>query len=352
MTITIGLMGFGRIGRNIFRIVHDREDIRVGAISDVADPEALTYLLRYDTILGRFPDLVSYLPEPGREDLGYLYTVGKEVPVLTGTEWQNPGQVDWRPYGVDYVVEATGRDRPVSVYRKHIEQGARRVVLCVPPSDHPDRSIVYGVNHDQLTPKDEIISNASCTAHAAAPVLKILHGAFGIEEAHFTAVHAFSSVQRLADVPASELRLSRAAAQNIVPADTNAARVLDEVLPELKGRISASALRVPVPNGSVVDMTIQFARDVSIDRINEVVRTAAAGPYRDIVEYAEDPIVSTDVTRSTHSATFDALATMVLGARHAKAIVWFDNSWAYSHRVVDLLMQCAAQDGLNGRADQ
>jgi len=348
MSITIGLMGFGRIGRNIFRILHDRDDVRIGAISDIADHGALAYLLRYDTILGRFPDLVTYRPDPdpnpGKK--GHIYTVGKEIRFLSEP---GPGDVDWSRYGADYVIEATGKDRPVSDYRKHLDMGAKRVILCVPPTGEPDRSIVYGVNHEELKESDTIVSNASCTAHAAAPILKILDRAFGIELAHLTAVHAFTSVQRLADVPAGELRLSRAAALNIVPAGTNAASVLDTVLPELAGKLGASALRVPVANGSVVDITIQFGSDVSVDRINDVVRTAAAGPYKGIVEFADDPIVSADVESSTYSATFDSLATMVLDHRQAKVISWFDNSWAYSHRVVDLIWHCAAQDGLVGR---
>lgn len=351
MTITIGLMGFGRIGRNIFRIVHDRDDVRIGAISDIADHEALAYLLRYDTILGRFPDLVTYRadPDPNPQKRGHIYTVGKEIRFLSEAD---PGDVDWSRYGVDYVIEATGKDRPVDEYRKHVEKGAKRVFLCVPPTGEPDRSIVHGVNHDELQPKDTIVSNASCTAHASAPILKILDSAFGIDYAHMTAVHAFTSVQRLADVPAGELRLSRAAALNIVPADTNAASVIDTVLPELAGRVRASALRVPVANGSVVDLTIQFKSEVSVERINDVVRTAAAGPYKGIVEYARDPIVSVDVESTTYSAVFDSLATMVLDKRQAKVISWFDNSWAYSHRVVDLMWHSAAQDGLDGRGSK
>jgi len=339
VTVTIGLMGFGRIGRNLFRILYDRSDVRIGVISDIADPEALTYLLRFDTLLGRFPDLVSYKD-------GYLYSVGKEFPFIQGAD---PGDVDWRAYGVDYVVEATGRDRPRDQLLKHMACGARRVLLCVPPADPPDRSIVYGVNHDQLQPGDRIISNASCTAHCAAPILRVLNDVFGVAHAHLSVVHAFSSIQRLADVPADELRLSRAAAENIVPADTNAGHVLDSVLPELAGRVSATALRVPVANGSIVDMTIWFERDISVERINEVMRTAAAGPYRHVLEYAADPIVSSDVIGSHFSSVFDSLATMALGARQAKIIAWFDNSWAYTNRLVDLIRHCAEQDEHMGR---
>lgn len=343
MPITIGLMGFGRIGRNLFRMLHDRSDVRIGVISDIADHEALTYLLRYDTILGRFPHMVKYdKTEPG---MGHLYTVGRETPFVSGAD---PGSVDWRAYGAQYVVEATGKDRPKDKLQAHVEKGARRVFLCVPPSDPPDRSVVFGVNHDQVRSSDVFISNASCTAHCAAPILKTLDQAFGIEHAHLSVVHAFSSIQRLADVPADELRLSRAAAENIVPADTNVLRVLDSVLPELAGRVSATALRVPVANGSIVDMTIRFTRDVTVARINSVMETAADGPYQEVLEYAVDPIVSSDVNSSPHSSIYDSLATIVLGARQAKIIAWFDNSWGYANRLVDLIEYCARMDGLLG----
>ena len=326
MAVNVGLMGFGRIGRNIFRLLYRNEDIRIAAISDTADPEALTYLLRYDTVLGRFPDLVTYKN-------GHLYTWGREIPMLAG---KDPGDVRWSDLGVDYVVEATGKDRSRAEMERHLEAGARRVVLCVPPRERPDISVVFGVNDKKLAAEHRIVSNASCTAHSAAPVLAALDGAYGIERAHLTSVHAYTSVQRLADVPAEDLRLSRAAAQNIVPSATSAAAVLSEVLPQLAGRISASALRVPVPNGSIVDMTLWTRRPVTRDGINEVVRTAAAGPYRQILEFMEDPIVSSDVERSPYSSVFDSLLTLVLGDRLAKVITWFDNGWGYSHRVVDL----------------
>jgi glyceraldehyde 3-phosphate dehydrogenase len=339
MRVNVGLMGFGRIGRNIFRLLHRSEDIRITAISDTADPEALFYLLRYDTVLGRFPDLVTFKN-------GHLYTWGREIPLLAG---KNPGDVPWLDLGVDYVVEATGRDRSRAEVEKHLAAGARRVVLCVPPREQPDISVVFGVNDDQLKAEHRIVSNASCTAHSAAPVLAALDDAFGIERGHLTSVHAYTSVQRLADVPAEDLRLSRAAAQNIVPSATNAAAVLEQVLPQLAGKIRAAALRVPVPNGSIVDMTLWTRRAVTRDGINEVVRTAAAGPYRQILEFQEDPIVSSDVEHSPYSSVFDSLATLVLGSHLAKVITWFDNGWGYSHRVVDLLQRFAELDGLGAR---
>lgn len=327
MPLTLGLSGFGRIGRNLFRLLYTSDDIRIGAVSDIADPEALVYLLRYDTMLGRFPDRVAWKN-------GRLSTPGGEIPMISGKDAQSPR---WGDLGVDYVIEATGRDCTRAEIEAHLAQGARRVILCVPPRERPDISVVYGVNHDRLRPEHRIVSNASCTSHCAAPLLLMLHEAFGVDRAHLTVVHAYTSTQRLADVPAEDLRLSRAAAENIVPAETNAAAVLDEVLPQLAGRLHASALRVPLPNGSLVDMTLWTGRPVTRERINDVVRAGAAGPYRGIVEFTEDPIVSSDVEGSPHSSVFDSLSTMVLGERFVKVIAWFNNGWGYSHRVLDLV---------------
>jgi glyceraldehyde 3-phosphate dehydrogenase len=338
MPVGIGLMGFGRIGRNVFRILYRSEDFRIAAISDIADPEALVYLLRYDTILGRFPDEVTYTN-------GRLYAWGREIPILQG---KDPGDVRWSDLGADYVIEATGRARSRAEVDGHLSAGARRVLLCVPPREKPDLSVVYGVNDDQLRPEHRVVSNASCTAHCAAPVLSVLHRAFGIERAHLTSIHAYTSTGRLADVPAEDLRLSRAAAENIVPTETNAAAVIEDVLPALAGRIRASALRVPVANGSIVDLTFWTAKPATREGINEVMRTAATGPYRGILEFTEDPIVSSDVTRSPYSSTFDALATTVLGENLVKAIAWFDNSWGYTHRVVDLLRKFSEMDATGG----
>ncbi len=334
MPVTVGLMGFGRIGRNLFRILYRDADARIGAISDIADPEVLVYLLRYDSILGRFPELVTFKN-------GHVYTWGREIPLLRG---KDPGDVPWSDLGVDYVVEATGRDRSRSEIERHLQAGARRVILCVPPRERPDISVVYGVNDDRLRPEHRIVSNASCTAHCAAPVLAALEGAYGIERVHLTTVHAYTSTQRLADVPADDLRLSRAAAENIVPGETNAAAVLEEILPSLAGRIRASALRVPLPNGSLVDLTLWTRRPISRDGVNEVVRTAAAGPYRHVLEFMDDPIVSSDVETSPFSSVFDSLATLVLGDDLLKAIAWYNNGWSYAHRVVDLLHRFEAMD--------
>ncbi len=330
----VALMGFGRIGRNLFRILYGRDDIRIAAISDVADHRSLEYLLRFDTILGRFPDEVSI-----RE--GHLYVRGRQIPMLSAAA---PGDVAWGDLGIDVVVEATARPRTRPELERYLERGARRVVLCARPQDPPDITVVIGVNDDRLEARHRIVSNASCTAHCAAPLIKILHDAFGIARAFFTTVHAYTNQQRLADVPAEDRRRGRAAAENIIPQETNSAAVVMELLPELRGRIAGMAMNVPVPNGSVVDLVAWHDRPVTVTAVNEVVRTAAAARWGGVVHYEDDPIVSSDIVRSPYSSTFDSLATMVLEGRVSKTLAWYDNGWGYAHRVVDLIQRFARLD--------
>ena len=328
MATTIGLMGFGRIGRNLFRILYQSEDIKLAAISDIADHKALEYLLRFDTILGPFPDEVSI-----REN--NLYVVGRQIPMLSEKE---PGDVPWGDLGVDIVVEATARNRSRQEFEKHLEQGARRVILCVPQKTPPDITVVMGVNDNQLKPEHRIVSNASCTAHCAAPVIKILHEAFGIKRAFLSTVHAYTNQQRLADVPSEDKRRGRAAAENIIPQETNAAQVVTELIPDLAGRLTGASMNVPVPNGSVVDLVCWHEKPVTKVAINEVIRTAAAtDKWRGILHYEDDPIVSSDIIRSTYSSTFDSQATIVQKKNVSKTLAWYDNGWGYTHRVVDLI---------------
>jgi glyceraldehyde 3-phosphate dehydrogenase len=328
MATTIGLMGFGRIGRNLFRILYQSEDIKLAAISDIADHKALEYLLRYDTILGPFPDEVSI-----REN--NLYVVGRQIPMLSEKE---PGDVPWGDLGVDIVVEATAQNRSRQEFEKHLEQGARRVILCVPQKTPPDITVVMGVNDNQLKPEHRIVSNASCTAHCAAPVVKILHEAFGIKRAFLSTVHAYTNQQRLADVPSEDKRRGRAAAENIIPQETNAAQVVTDLIPDLAGRLTGASMNVPVPNGSVVDLVSWHEKPVTQVAINEVMRTAAASAkWRGILNYEDDPIVSSDIIRSTYSSTFDSQATMVQKENVSKTLAWYDNGWGYTHRVVDLI---------------
>jgi len=323
----VGLMGLGRIGRNLVRILHEADDVRLAVISDPADHAGLEYLLRYDTILGRFP-----VPVALRD--GHLHVGERQIAML---DKENPGDVPWTELGVDVVIEATGRHRSRVELERHLAAGARRVILCAPPLDPPDITVVTGVNDDALRPEHRIVSNGSVTAHAAGPVLKILHRAFGIERAFLSAVHAYTSQLRLADVPAEDMRTGRAAAENIIPQSTHVADMLMELLPPLQGRLTGMALNVPVSNGSVVDLTCWHERPVSVHAINEAMRTAAGAEWKGIVAYEDGPIVSADIRLSPYSSTFDSLATMVIGDRLSKTLSWYDNGWGYARRAVDLI---------------
>jgi len=330
--VKIGLAGFGRVGRSVLRILYAREDLRVVAISDIADPKGLEYLLRFDTNLGRFPDPVSI------QD-GWLYAAGRRIRMLSG---EKPGDVPWGELGVDVVVEATARYRGRAEQEQYLAAGAKRVILCVPPTDPPDLTFVPGVSDHLLARQHHIVSNASCTAHAAAPVVRILADAFGIERAFLTVVHAYTNQQRLADVPDEDMRRGRAAAENIIPQETNAGQVIVELIPELAGRLSAAAMNVPVANGSVVDLVCWHREEVTTAAINELMRTAAGSArWKKSLGYEAEPIVSSDVAKSPFSAVFDSLATMVLAGRVSKTLSWFDNVWGYAHRVVELIERLA-----------
>ncbi len=332
--VRVALVGLGRIGRNLLRILYRDEEIRIAAIDEIADPEGVEYLTRFDTILGPFPEELSI-----RE--GHMYVVGRQIPMLST---RSPGESPWDELGVDIVIAATGRPRSRDELEQHLACGAKRVIFCSPPSEPPDITVVMGVNDDQLEPRHRIVSNGSCTAHCAAPILEILDNAFGIEQAILTTVHAYTNEQRLADVPSEDPRRGRAAAENIIPQSTNAAAVITELLPRLGGRLIAEAINVPVPNGSVVDLVCWHEREVTTTAINEVVRTAAAADWKGIVNWVDDPIVSSDVIRSSYSSTFDSAATMVMGERVSKTLAWYDNGWGYAHRVVDLVRRLAAMD--------
>ncbi len=327
-SVGVGLMGFGRIGRNLFRILYQSKAIRLAAISDIADHKALEYLLRFDTILGQFPDEVSI-----KED--HLYVAGRQIPMLSEKE---PGDVPWGDLGVDVVIEATARKWSRRKLEQHLARGAKRVILCAPPQEPPDITVVMGVNDEQLTAEHRIVSNGSCTAHCAAPIVKVLHEAFGIRRAFLSTVHAYTNQQRLADVPSEDKRRGRAAAENIIPQETDAALMVSKLIPEMEGRISGGSMNVPVPNGSVVDLVCWHEKPVTKVAINEVVRTAAStAKWREIIEYEDDPIVSSDIIRSPFSTTFDSLASMVMGDHVSKTLSWYDNGWGYAHRVVDLI---------------
>ncbi len=334
MALRIGIMGFGRIGRNVFRCAFRRSDLDFVAICDIADPEALAYLLKFDTVHGVFPEPVSLKGDK-------LFVAGKPIRVL---QERAPGDVDWGQLGVDIVIEATARYRTRPVLEKHLSAGARRVILTVPPRDAIDAVVVMGVNDHELRAEHRIVSCASCTSNALAPIAKILNDAFGIERGFVTTVHAYTNDQRLADVPHSELRRSRAAAENIIPTTTWSPLAVQRMVPELEGKLDGMAMNVPVPDGSNVDFVTLFRREVTRDEVNDVVRQAAAGRYKSIVEYCEEPIVSSDVIGNAHSAVFDGLATQVLGGNLVKTITWYDNGWGYANRVLELVVRLEELD--------
>lgn len=334
-SLTIGLVGCGRIGRCLVRLLAHHPTLRLVAIEEPAPAEAVEYLIRFDSILGRFPGTIE------RRD-GILDLDGRPVRLF---EPPADGQVRWDELGVDVVVEATGQERSRADLERHLAGGAQRVVLCSPPTEPPDRTIVFGVNDGLLSAADRIVSAASVTSACAGPVLKTLHAALGVERAFLTSVHAYSSQLRLADVPTPDMRSGRAAAENIVPQPTNADELLSELLPALAGRISGMALHVPVPNGSVADLTCWHPRPVTVEEINAAVRAACDGELAGILQYEDQPIVSTDILQTTYSGVFDSLSTMVVAGRVSKTLTFYDNAWGYSNRVVDLLLRMAAFAG-------
>jgi glyceraldehyde 3-phosphate dehydrogenase len=336
MAIRVGINGFGRIGRSVFRILADRDDMEVVAINDLFENDQLVYLLKYDTVMGVFDKTVS-------SDDDFMYVDGKKVAM---TAEKDPAQIPWGKLGVDVVVESTGVFTKREALAKHLAGGAKKVILTVPPKDEIDAMIVMGVNDEKLLPEHKIVSNASCTTNCLAPIAKILDERFGIEEGFVTTVHAYTNDQRLADVPHKDLRRSRAAAENIIPTTTGAARAVGKVLPQLKGKLDGMAMRVPVPDGSIVDLVCRLRQNATKEEINAAVREAAAGPLRQIVEYSEVPLVSTDIIGNPHSSIFDALSTHAEGDGYAKVVAWYDNEWGYSNRVVDLIGLVVAVGGM------
>jgi glyceraldehyde 3-phosphate dehydrogenase len=325
--IRVGINGFGRIGRSVFRILADRPAIEVVAINDLYDNEQLAYLLAYDTVMRTFHRDVRAVGDE-------LVVGGRRVAM---TAQRDPAEIPWRALGADIVVESTGVFRSREPLERHLAAGAKRVILTVPAKDEIDATIVLGVNDGDLRPEHRIVSNASCTTNCLAPVAKVLDDAFGIDAGFVTTVHAYTNDQRLADVPHKDLRRSRAAAENIIPTTTGAARAVGKVLPRLKGRLDGMAMRVPVPDGSIVDLTCRFARRVTRDEIHAAMRAAAAGPLQRILEYSETPLVSSDVIGNPHSSIFDSLCTRAAGDSWAKVVAWYDNEWGYANRVVDLI---------------
>jgi glyceraldehyde 3-phosphate dehydrogenase len=332
--IRVAINGLGRIGRSVYRILSQRENVDVVIINDLAEQEGLAYLLRYDTVMGAFPGEVTL--EDG------VLRAGAQTTRMTAVA--DPDDWDWKSDDVDFVIEATGVFRERAPLQKHLDAGARRVILTVPAKDGIDATVVLGVNDEELKPEHRIVSNASCTTNCLAPVAKVLNDRFGIVRGVMTTVHAYTNDQRLADVPHKDLRRSRAAAENIIPTTTGAARAVGMVLPELAGKLDGMAMRVPVPDGSVVDLVTVLEKDPSADDIRDAMREAAEGPMKGVLQYCTEPVVSSDIIGNPYSSIFDADSTQTGGAHMARVLSWYDNEWGYSNRVVDLLTKLAAFD--------
>jgi len=325
--IKLAINGFGRIGRCVYRVARERPDVTIVGINDLADPKALAYLLKYDTVMGRLGTDVTLKD-------GVLEVDGEQARMLSE---RDPAQLPWKELGVDVVIEATGVFKKRAQLEKHLQAGAPRVILTVPPAEPLDATVVLGVNEQDLQPGMQLMSNASCTTNCLAPIAKVINDAFGIEKGLMTTVHAYTNDQRLAEVANhKDVRRSRAAAENIIPTTTGAAIAVGKVLPELDGKLDGVAMRVPIPDGSTVDLVVELQRDVTREEVNEAMRAAAEGPMQGILEYCTEPVVSSDIIGNPHSSIFDAELTQVTGKRMLRVVSWYDNEWGYSNRVVDL----------------
>jgi glyceraldehyde 3-phosphate dehydrogenase (phosphorylating) len=336
MPVRVGINGFGRIGRNVFRAAKARgeelgQEIEWVAVNDLTDETTLAHLLKYDSILGPYPGTV----EAGA---GALEVDGETIKVLAE---RDPAALPWGELGVDVVIESTGLFTDRDSASKHLAQGAKKVVISAPATD-PDATVVLGVNFDEVydREKHKIVSNASCTTNCLAPVVKVINDTVGIKHGLMTTIHAYTADQRLQDMPHKDLRRARAAAINLIPASTGAAKAIGLVIPELQGKLNGFAVRAPVPTGSVVDLTVQCARETSVDEINGALKAAAdSGPLQGILKYTEDPIVSSDIVKSQYSSIVDSLLTAVMQGTMLKVVAWYDNEWGYSNRVVDLVQK-------------
>jgi glyceraldehyde 3-phosphate dehydrogenase len=337
MALKAGINGFGRIGRNVFRAAHERgEDIEWVGINDITDNETLAHLLKYDSILGPFPGTVEATGSG-------LVVDGTEIRV---TEERDPANLPWGDAGADVVIESTGLFTKREDAAKHLDAGAQKVIISAPATE-PDVTLVLGVNDDAYDADNHhVVSNASCTTNCLGPVAKVLHDAIGIESGVMTTIHAYTADQRLQDAPHKDLRRARAAAINLVPASTGAAKAIGLVMPDLNGKLNGFAIRAPVPTGSVVDLVFQASRETSVEEVNEAIKAKAdTGPLEGILQYTEDPIVSSDIVHSPYSSIFDSQLTMVLEGRTVKILSWYDNEWGYSNRVVDLAQRVLADVG-------
>jgi len=346
MAVRVGINGFGRIGRNVFRAAKARgealgEAIEWVAVNDLTDARTLAHLLKYDSILGRYPGTVEVADAAGAGVLGgagALLVDGRELKVLAE---RDPAALPWGELGVDVVIESTGLFTDRASASKHLAQGAKKVVITAPASD-PDVTVVLGVNFEQAYDRErhDVISNASCTTNCLAPVAKVVLDTVGIRHGLMTTIHAYTADQRLQDLPHKDLRRARAAAINLIPASTGAAKAIGLVIPELQGKLHGFAVRAPVPTGSVVDLTVECARETRVQEVNDALSAAAdSGPLEGIMSYTEDPIVSSDIVASPFSSIVDSQLTAVIDGTMLKVIAWYDNEWGYSNRVVDLVQK-------------
>ena len=336
MATKVGINGFGRIGRAVARIIMQRKgDLELVAVNDLSDAKSLAHLFKYDTVMGKWSGTV----EAGD---GKLVINGKEIKVLAV---RNPAELPWKDMGVKIVLESTGifrtAESPKGGYADHIKAGAEKVILSVPAKDNIDATIVLGVNDDELTSEVKCVSNASCTTNCLAPLAKTLNDEFGIEQGVMTTIHAYTNDQNVADMIHSDLRRARAAAANIIPTTTGAAKAIGKVIPELDGKLDGFAIRVPIPVGSIVDLVVNVKKDVTVDDVNAAMKRSAEGPMKGFLVYCDEPIVSSDIVNDPASSIFDSLCTIVIG-RTVKVVSWYDNEWGYSNRTVDIMEKMAA----------
>ena len=327
--IKVGINGFGRIGKNVFKIIAENPNLEVVGINDLTDTKTLAHLLKYDSTQGKYNGTVEY-------DAENLIVDGKKIRI---TADRSPANINWAETP-DIVIESTGvftkRESEKGGYGDHLKNGAKKVILTVPAKDEIDNMIVLGVNDEELKESDVCVSNASCTTNCLAPVVKVLNDTFGIENGLMNTIHAYTNDQRILDAPHSDLRRARSAAVSQIPTTTGAAKAVGKIIPELAGKLDGMATRIPTPTGSLVDLVVNLKREVTIEEINAAMKAAAEGPMKGILEYTEDPIVSVDIIHNPHSSIFDAQSTMVIG-KTAKVLSWYDNEWGYSNRVVDLI---------------
>ena len=332
MPVRVGINGFGRIGRNVFRAAYERGDeIEWMALNDLVDPPMIAHLLRYDSILGRFPGEVEATETGLRVD-------GTDIRVFAE---RDPAVLPWGEMGVDVVIESTGLFTDRENAAKHLEAGAKKVVISAPATD-PDVTVALGVNFDEVYDRDQhhVVSNASCTTNCLAPVAKVLHDSIGINHGLMTTIHAYTADQRLQDMPHADKRRARAAALNLIPASTGAAKAIGLVIPELNGKLHGFAVRAPVPTGSLIDLTVEVRRETTVEEINAAFLAAAqSSPLEGILEYNEDQIVSSDIVKNPASSIFDSTLTAVMEGTMVKAVAWYDNEWGYSNRIVDLVQR-------------